>query len=118
MKKFISLVLLMLSMNLYANCNIYLQYESMFKENERGIAFDVLSKQLTTNGHNLVGSLEKADAVLKVSSGPVLLNQKFIYLTTLKYLDTLGTVFTLSGRGINLSDSLKAALVPMDECLP
>jgi hypothetical protein len=118
MKKIMSVLFLILSVNTYANCNIFLQYETYFKENERGIAFDVLSKQLDANGHTIVGSLEKADAILKISSAPTLQNQKFIYLTTLKYIDTLGSVINFSGRGITLSDSLKSALVPMDKCQP
>lgn len=116
MKKIITLLIIMFTINVYANCNIYLQYETVFKENERTTVFDVVSNHLTNNGHNIVGTLEKADAVLKISHTPLLHNQKFIYHTTLKYMDTFGAVISFSGRGNLLSESLKSALAPMEKC--
>ena len=116
MKKIITLLITMFSINVYANCNIYLQYETVFKENERGTVFDVVSNHLNNNGHTIVGNLEKADAVLKISHAPILQNQKFIYHTTLKYMDTLGAIISFSGRGSIISESLKAALAPMEKC--
>jgi hypothetical protein len=116
MKKTLLIFLTMLSINVNASCHIYIQYESFFKENERSVAFEVLGNHLNNIGHTIVSTLNKADAILKISFTPVLENETFIYLTNLKYLDSSGTFTSFSGRGILFTDSLKTALSSMEKC--
>ena len=115
MKK-ICVLFFLFSSSVFAECNFYIQYETNLKENERGGVFEVISKHFEKNSYTIVGTLEKADAVLKVSIQPVLENNQFVYESTLKYLDTLGSIVTFTGRGAHLGDSLKGALAPFAKC--
>lgn len=108
---------LLFSTSVFAECNFYIQHETNLKDNERGVVFEIISKHFEKNSYKIVGTLEKADAVLKVNIQPVLENNQFVYESTLKYLDTLGTIVTFTGRGVHLNESLKGALSPFAKCI-
>lgn len=110
-------LILLFSTTAFAECNFYVQYETNLKENERGGVFEIISKHFEKNSYTMVGTLQKADAVLKVKIQPVLENNQFVYESTLKYLDTLGTIVTFTGRGVHLNESLKGALSPFAKCI-
>ena len=109
-------ILIFLPISAMADCRFYVEYESYFKENERGIMYEMISTQFKNKFYHMVSNLKDTEAVLKVSMKPVLSNEQFLYETKMKLLKKNGEMDLFEGLGINLSDSINHALSSLATC--